>query len=111
MAGGAGAGVFYPVPAIHPWRRGGPRVFVSALIPSVLAPAQSRPFFLGYQKRERRPREAWPKRWPARLRHERGPQPAARRPARGPRAAGVGTETAARSAPRTPLHRRLILTY
>jgi hypothetical protein len=41
-------------------------------------------------------------RGPARLVHERGPQPAARRPARGPRAAGVGTETAARSAPRTP---------
>jgi len=31
-----------------------------------------------------------------------GAAPAARRPARGPRAAGVGTETAARSAPRTP---------
>jgi len=30
-----------------------------------------------------------------------GAAPAARRPARGPRAAGVGTETAARSAPRT----------
>jgi hypothetical protein len=67
------------------------------------APTPHAPIPTGdHPNRARASAQPWPKRGPAQSVHERGPQPAARRPARGPRAAGVGTETAARSAPRTP---------
>ena len=47
--------------------------------------------------------EPWPERGPAPSCHEQGPQPAARAPARGPRAPRrVGTESAARQRPASP---------